>query len=201
MNEASPQLGFGASVIAFIAVVAYGVAQITQVLNLVSSPLADILIYGFSLCISVPFLVAILALHDTVDSRQRLWTCGAMLCGLMYVTYVVLVYTVELSVVIPKSMQSPSSTVLGVAPQTLFWDIDGLGYVSMGVSTLFAALSLPRKWPGIWARRLLLSNAIITPIIAFIYFYPHFSLRVLLLGYGRVSNKSRRWSSHARNCS
>jgi hypothetical protein len=27
MNEASPQLGFGASVIAFVAVVAYGVAQ------------------------------------------------------------------------------------------------------------------------------------------------------------------------------
>ena len=97
----------------------------------------------------------------------------------MYVTYVVLVYAVQLSVVIPKSMQGPS---LGVAPQTLFWDIDGLGYISMGVSTLFAAFSLPRKGPGIWARRLLLSNAIITPVIAFIYFYPHFSPGVLLLG-------------------
>jgi hypothetical protein len=95
---------------------------------------------------------------------------------------VVVVYAVQLSVVIPKSMQSPSSTVLGVAPQTLFWDIDGLGYISMGVSTLFAALALPRKGPGMWARRLLLSNATITPIIAFIYFYPHFSLGVLLLG-------------------
>ena len=71
MNEASPQLGFGASVIAFIAIVAYGVAQIMQVLNIVSYPLADILIYGTSLCISVPFLITILALHDTVESRQR----------------------------------------------------------------------------------------------------------------------------------
>jgi len=182
MNEASPQLGFGASVIAFIAVVAYGVAQTIQVLNIVSYPLADILIYCTSLCISVAFLIAILALHDAVDSRQRLWTRGALLFGIMYVTYVVLVYTVQLSVVIPKSMQSPSGTVLGVAQQTLFWDIDGLGYISMGASTLFAAFSLPRKGPGIWARRLLLSNAIITPVIAFIYFYPHFSLGVLLLG-------------------
>jgi hypothetical protein len=95
---------------------------------------------------------------------------------------VVLVYAVQLSLVIPKSMQSPSGTVLGVAPQTLFWDIDGLGYISMGVSTLFAALSLPQKGLEIWARRLLLSNAVITPIIVLIYFYPHFSLGVLLLG-------------------
>jgi hypothetical protein len=182
MNEASPKLGFYASVVAFFSAVAYGVAQIAQILSAVSYPLADILIYGASLCISVPFIVAILSLHDTVESRQRLWTSGALLFGVMYVTYVVLMYTVQLSVVIPKSMESPSSSVLGVAPQTLFWTIDGLGYVSMGVSTLFAALSLSQTGPGMWARRFMFANAIITPIIAFIYFYPHFSLGVLLLG-------------------
>jgi hypothetical protein len=36
------------------------------------------------------------------------------------VTYVVLMYAVQLSVVIPRSMESPSHSVLGVAPQTLF---------------------------------------------------------------------------------
>jgi hypothetical protein len=182
MNEASPKLGFCAAVVAAIAAMAYGVAQIAQILNIVSYPLADILIYGTSLCISAPFLIAILALHDTTESHKRLWTSGALLFGVIYVTYVVLMYTVQLSVVIPKSMESPSGGVLGVAPQTLFWTIDGLGYVSMGVSTLFASLSLPRTGPGMWARRFMLANAAITPIIAFIYFYPHFSLGVLLLG-------------------
>jgi hypothetical protein len=182
MNEASPKLGFWASTVAFVAVVGYGVAQIMQVLNVISYPLSDILIYGFSLCISAPFLVAVLALHDTVDPRQRLWARGALLFGVMYVTYVVLMYTVQLSVVIPKSMHSPSNDVLGVAPQTLFWDIDGLGYISMGISTLFAALALAPTGNGIWARRFLLSNAVMTPVIAFIYFYPHFSVGVLLLG-------------------
>jgi len=90
-----------------------------------------------------------------------------LLFGVIYVTYVVLMYTVQLSVVIPKSMHSPSNDVLGVAPQTLFWDIDALGYISMGISTLFAALALPRTGNGIWARRFLLSNAVITPVIAF----------------------------------
>ena len=182
MNEASPRLGFFASAVGFIAVVGYGVAQTLQVVGIVTYPLADILIYGFSLCISVPFLLAILALHDTVDDRQRLWTCGALLFAVMYVTYVALMYTVQLSVVIPKSILSPSEGILGVAPQTLFWDIDALGYISMGVSSLFAGFSLERLGPGMWARRFLLANAAITPIIAFIYFYPHFSVGVLLLG-------------------
>lgn len=127
MNEVSPKLGFYASVVAFFAAVAYGVAQIAQILSAVSYPLADILIYGASICISVPFLVAMLSLHDTMESRQRVWTSGALLFGVMYVTYVALMYTVQLSVVIPKSMESPSSSILGVAPQTLFWTIDGLG--------------------------------------------------------------------------
>jgi len=47
MNEASPKLGFWASTIAFVAIVSYGVAQIMQVLNMISYPFSDILIYGF----------------------------------------------------------------------------------------------------------------------------------------------------------
>jgi hypothetical protein len=86
MNEASPKLGLCASAIAFIAVVAYGVAQTIQVLNIVSYPLADILIYGTSHCVSVPFLIAMLALHDSADTRQRLWTYDALLFAVMYVT-------------------------------------------------------------------------------------------------------------------
>ncbi len=110
MNKASPKLGFCAAVVAFIAVVAYGVAQIAQILNIVSYPVADILIYGASLCVSAPFLIAILALHDTAEPRNRICATGALLFGVMYVTYVVLMYAVQLSFVIPQSMESPSSS-------------------------------------------------------------------------------------------
>jgi len=182
MNEAAPKLGFYASLISMVAVVGYGVAQSLQAVGIWGYPLADILIYATSLCISVPFLLAMLAFHETVDPRRRLWTRGALMFGVMYVTYVALMYSVQLSVVIPKSMESPSIGVLGVAPQSLFWDIDGLGYIAMGISTLFAAMALPRQGPGAVARKFLLANALITPVIAFIYFYPHYSLAVLLLG-------------------
>lgn len=182
MNKAAPSLGFFASLASLTAVVGYGVVQTMQVVGTLSYPVADVLIYASSLCISAPFLIAMLALHETVDPRRRMWTGGALLFAVIYVTYVTLMYTVQLSVVIPRSMDRPATDVLGVSPQSLFWAIDGLGYIAMGISTLFAALALPRAGPGLWARRFLLSHAIITPIIAFIYFYPHFSVGVLLLG-------------------
>jgi hypothetical protein len=182
MNDAAPKLGFYASIASFIAVVGYGVAQIAQVLGLVGYPLADILIFAFSLCISVPFLIAVLALQDTVGAGKRLWTQGALAFGVMYVTFAVLMYTVQLSVVIPKSIEAPSSGVLGVSPQSLFWDIDALAYIAMGISTTFAALALSPADPGRWARRFLLAHGVMTPIIAFNYFYPHFSTVLLLIG-------------------
>ena len=165
-----------------IATLGFGVAQIAQVIGLVRYPLADILIYGASLGISAPFLIAILALHETVEPRRQMWSRGAMLFGVMYVTYVALMYTVQLSVVIPRSMQAPATSVLAVSPQSLFWDIDALGYIAMGISALLAGFSLSRTGPGLMARRFLLAHGLITPVIAFNYFYPHFSIAVLLLG-------------------
>jgi len=130
----------------------------------------------------VPFLLALLALHETADVRERLWTRGALLFGVIYVCYAALMYTVQLSVVIPQSLDRPPAGVLAVSPQSLFWDIDALAYISMGIATAFAAFALPRDGVGRWAHRLLLANGLITPIIAFVYFYPHFSTVVLLIG-------------------
>ena len=182
MNSAAAKLGFYSSIVGFAAAVGYGAAQSLQVLGALTYPLADILIYATSLGIAVPFLLAMLALHELTDAQHRLWSRGALLFAVMYVTYVALMYSVQLSVVIPKSMLRPATGLLGVAPQTLFWDIDALGYIAMGIATLFAACALPLRGAGLWARRFLLANATITPVIAFIYFYPHFSLGVLLLG-------------------
>jgi hypothetical protein len=165
-----------------IATLGFGLAQIAQVAGLIGYPVADILIYSTSLGISAPYLIAILALHETVKPQRQLWTRGAMMFGVMYVTYVALMYTVQLSVVIPRSMHAPATSVLAVSPQSLFWDIDALGYVAMGLSALFAGFSLSPTGPGLMARRFLLAHGLITPVIAFNYFYPHFSIAVLLLG-------------------
>jgi hypothetical protein len=48
------------------------------------------------------------------------------------------------------------------------------------LSTLFAGFALDVKER--WLRRFLFANAFITPLIALVYFYPRFSIPLLLLG-------------------
>lgn len=182
MNRAAPKLGYWASVTAFLATSGYAAAQIAQVIGLADYPLADILIYASSLCIAAPFLIALLALHTVASEHRRLWTLGALLFGVIYVMSVTFVYMVQLGTVIPRSMEQPESGPLGMAPHSLLWDLDALGYITMGVATLFASWGLPRMGAALPARRFLLANALVTPAIAFIYFYPHFSIWVLMIG-------------------
>src|SRR5262249_48030045 len=73
------RMGFWAGVTAFAATVAYDIVQILQVVGLLHFPLDDILIYGTSLCIVVPFVLEILALHESTDITKRFWTHAANL--------------------------------------------------------------------------------------------------------------------------
>ena len=66
---------------------------------------------------------------------------------------------------------------------SLFWDFDGLGYVFMGLSTLFAAQVFAKHGLQRWVRWFFLANSLMTPLIALVYFYPVFSINLLLLGF------------------
>jgi len=54
----------------------------------------------------------------------------------------------------------------------------------MGFATLFAAQAIPRS-SGLdrWVRVSLYANALVTPLIATVYFYPRFSVALLFLGF------------------
>lgn len=182
MSRAAARLGFWSSMAALVATLGYGVIQIAQVLGMVGYPAADMLIYGFSICIAPPFLLALVALHESLAPERRMWSRAALMFGAIYVTYVALMYAVQLTTVIPRAPRSPDLGVLGVTPQSLFWVIDGLGYVAMGIASLFGGLALDARGAGAWARRLLLANGLLTPVIAFVYLYPHFSTGLLFLG-------------------
>lgn len=120
MNKTTAKLGFSCALLAFMAAAGYAVAQILQVLGLVVYPLDAILIYGFSLGIALPFLLAILALHYTVPNEKQIWTHAALLFAVMYATYITLMYVVQLAVVIPQSLHGVSNTLLTVTPSSFF---------------------------------------------------------------------------------
>jgi hypothetical protein len=91
-------------------------------------------------------------------------------------------YTVQLVTVIPLSLRDPKENILTVTPHSFFWTLDALGYICMGLSTLFAAFLFKKDETQKWLRRFLLANGLMIPLIGFAYFYPHFSTWVLLVG-------------------
>lgn len=175
-------IGFYAAMAAFLAMVGYGIVQILQVAGVTAYPLDDILIYGFSLAIAPPFLIAILALHHIVPGDRRFWSHGALVFALLYTVYVVLMYTVQLATVIPASLRDPAKNILTVTPHSFFWTLDALGYICMSLSTLFAAFVFKKDKAQKWLRRFLIANGLVIPLIGFAYFYPHFSNWVLFIG-------------------
>ena len=178
------RIGFRCGLAAFIATVAYDVVQVLQMGGVVRFPLDEILIYGTSLAIVVPFVLEMVAFHYLTSREKQFWSAAALVFAAMYAVFVTANYVVQLATVVPAKIGGTIADIrlLDQYPHSLFWDYDAAGYILMGVASL---LAIPALDPVLekWARRALLANALVTPLIATVYFYPTFSTRLLLLGF------------------
>jgi len=183
MNERICKAGFRFGIAAFTANAAFVLVQTLQLLRILHYPWDEILIYGFSLCIVIPFLMEMLALHHVTPHDKKYWSHAALLFTLIYAVFVSANYVVQLATVIPMTLRGASDQIslLIQTPHSLFWNFDAIGYISMGFATLFALPVFEKKGFQKWVRISFLANALVTPLIAFVYFYPDFSERILLL--------------------
>ena len=165
MNKTIYKVGFRTGFIAFAATVALS-------------------IYGFSLCITIPFLLEMLALHYTVPLEKKYWSHAALIFTSLYVVFVTANYVVQLATVIPMTLKGNAEEIgiLIQTPHSLFWDFDALGYIFMGLATLFAVPVFEKTGFQKWVRLVFLIHGLVTPLIAFVYFYPVFSDKLLLIG-------------------
>ncbi len=179
------QVGYRAGLAAVVATVAYDVVQILQVMGVIRFPLDDILIFGTSLCIVVPVVLEMLALHHLSTGERRYWAQAAVVFTTMYAVFVSTNYVVQLTTVLPARLRGAADAVrvLEQTPHSMFWDYDAMGYIALGVATLFAAFAIPNAGFGRWVRRSLVANTLVTPLIATVYFYPTFSIRLLFIGF------------------
>jgi len=70
MNKTIYKIGFLVRTIAFITTTAYVIVQLLQLARVFIFPVNEVLIYGTSLCIVIPFVFEILALHYvTADAK------------------------------------------------------------------------------------------------------------------------------------
>ena len=184
MNKAIYKTGFLSGLIAFVSTLAYVIVQLLQVVGVLQYPLDDILIYSTSLCIVIPFVLEMLSLHYFTSVEKKFWSHAALIFTVMYAVFVTANYVVQLATVIPISLKGRSEEIriLEQTPHSMFWDFDALGYIFMGLATLFAVPVFEKRGFQKWVRRFFLANGLVTPLIMFVYFYPNFTDTLVLMG-------------------
>lgn len=132
----------------------------------------------------IPFLLEMLALHYVTPVEKKFWSHAALIFTIIYSVFVSANYVVQLATVIPMTLRGASDQIslLIQTPHSLFWDFDAIGYICMGLATLLAIPVFEKRGFQRWVRISFLANALVTPLIAFVYFYPEFSETLLLLG-------------------
>ena len=178
-------MGFWSGLLAFFSTMAFVIVQILQLFKILNFPKDEILIYGTSLCIVIPFVLEILAFHYITPDEKKFWTHAALIFSTLYAVFVTSNYVVQLATVIPLKISGSSNEVhiLEQTPHSMFWDFDALGYIFMGLATLIAIPVFEKHGFQKWVRISFLANALVTPLIAFVYFYPKFSEELLFLGF------------------
>ena len=179
------EFGYWSGLAAAAATIAFVVVQVLQLVGVLQFPLDEILIYGTSLCIVVPFVLEMLAFHHLTGTDKQFWTHGALLFTILYAVFVTANYVVQLATVIPSTLSGTAEaiSVLEQTPHSLFWNYDAIGYISMGLATLLATPALGRAGFERWVRMSFLAHASVTPLITVVYFYPTYSEALLFLGF------------------
>ena len=185
MNKTIYKVGFWSGLTAFAATVAYCIVQLLQLYDVLTFPTDERLIYGTSLCIVIPFVLEMLALHYITPDGKKFWSHAALIFTILYAAFVTANYVVQLATVIPNALKGSLNEVriLQQTPHSLFWNFDALGYIFMGLATFVAIPAFERKGFQKWVRISFIANACVTPLISIVYFYPTYSYNLLLLGF------------------
>lgn len=140
MDKAINKIGYWSGLLAFCAAIAFVVVQLLQVAGAIHFPMDEILIYGSSLCIVIPFIMEMLALHYITPNEKKFWSHGALIFTVLYAVFVTANYVVQLATVIPMKIKgtADSINIIMQTPHSMFWDFDALGYIFMGLATLMA---------------------------------------------------------------
>ena len=179
------RIGFWAGIAACSATVSYDVVQILQVVGVLRFPVDEILIFGTSLCIVVPFVLEVLALHYSTSADKRYWSHAALLFTTMYAVFGTANYVVQLTTVIPAKLRGASEAirVLEQTPHSLLWDFDAVAYIAMGITALLVIPALQERGRERWVRIVCVAHVAATVLAGVVYFYPNYSYRLLTLGF------------------
>lgn len=164
---------------------AYDVVQVLQVAGMLHFPLDEILIFGTSVCIVVPFVLEMVALHYTRPADVRFWTHGALVFTTMYAVFGAANYVIQLATVIPAKLrgEAESVRVLEQTPHSLLWDFDAMAYLAMGLAALLIIPALRKEGTERRVRIACMAHVAATVLSGVVYFHSPYSNSLLLLGF------------------
>lgn len=185
MDSIIYKVGFWSGITAFTATIAYCIVQLLQLYDMLPYPTDERLVYGTSLCIVIPFVLEILALHYITPDHKKFWTHAALIFTILYAVFVTANYVVQLATVIPNTLKGHLDEVriLQQTPHSMFWNFDALGYIFMGLATLIAVPAFEKTGFQKSVRISFIANGAVTPLISIVYFYPVYSYDLLLFGF------------------
>lgn len=164
--------------------IAYVVAQLCEWTGLLgsaggpsasSTPLGIALLLTPSLLLGSAFLVLMAALHQATPLALRAWSQCALAFATVYATLISMVYFTQLTLMAPRIAAGDLAGIepfLFVPYRSFLFAVDLLGYSMMSLATLFTGLALPDDGRARLARRLLVANGLIVPLLALQMFWP-----------------------------
>lgn len=171
------RLGFwSASFSATFAVmyIAAEMAHLSGLLGPHDSPESLVVRMTPSLLLAMAFVMLMVTIHACASKQHKIWAHIALVFAVIYAVLVSIVYFVELTVVVPRTMQGEADQValLEFGFGTFMFAIDILGYFFMSLATLFAAPVFDGRGLERWIRWALVVNGVLAPAIALQIIYP-----------------------------
>lgn len=135
-----------------------------------STPLGIALLLTPSVLLAPSFVVMMIAMRHLVPESRQVWADAGVAFATVYATLIGIVYYVQLTLVMPRLLQGRTEgiEVLLFTPfDSFLYSVDLLGYSSMSLATLFAALGLLGVGSTGTARLFLLANGLLLPFLLF----------------------------------
>jgi hypothetical protein len=135
-----------------------------------SAPLGIALLLTPSVLLAPSFVVMMIAVRYLVPESRQIWAQAGVAFATIYATLIGIVYYVQLTLVMPRLLEGRTEgiDVLLFTPfDSFLYSVDLLGYSSMSLATLFAALGLLGVTSTRTARLFLLANGLLLPFLLF----------------------------------
>ncbi|MEW5980544.1 MAG: hypothetical protein AB1898_32565 [Acidobacteriota bacterium] len=185
ISPAASKLGYWSGFLASLCSIVYIAGQLAEWFDLLgsgggpenpSTALGLIVLLIPSLLLAPSFALLMLCVHYYAAENKKVWSHAGIMFATIYAVMVSINYYVQLTLVVPHMMRGEIESIrpfLFTPFDSFIYSVDVLGYSFMSLSTLFGAFVFTQEGLERTARRLMIANGILIPLLALqIYYHP-----------------------------